>query len=187
MEKKTKFWLAGTSATVNFTKIYLQKQPHVDKDVIDFLSQTATCCQGIDVIGKSRGQNWRVCHSCWLFILCLNMWNNEIQLNFLEFYQRELVLWDPKHPSHKKKQVLHDAWNRISEALHTPIPELKKKKDSLMATYRSHKRKIKSSFVSISCIALFAYRNKGITHILCYRWLEVGQRRCTNPFGLHLT
>ncbi|CAD0204943.1 unnamed protein product [Chrysodeixis includens] len=75
-------------------------------------------------------------------------WNNESELNFIEIYQMEPVLWDPQHKFHRDKKCLHDAWIRINEQTGYTVPKLKKKRDSLMATYRSHLRKIKNSFKS---------------------------------------
>lgn len=72
-------------------------------------------------------------------------WNNESELNFIEIYQMEPVLWDPHHKFHRDKKCLHDAWVRISEQTEFTVSELKKKRDSLMATYRGHLRKIKNS------------------------------------------
>lgn len=76
------------------------------------------------------------------------MWSNELELKFLEYYQMEPVLWDSKDLKHKDKQFIHDAWVRISERIEISIADLKKKRDSLMATYRSHKRKITTSMQS---------------------------------------
>ncbi|XP_023942754.2 uncharacterized protein LOC112049189 [Bicyclus anynana] len=76
------------------------------------------------------------------------MWSNERELEFLECYQGEAVLWNSKDVKHKDKQTIHDAWVRISEQMETPVAELKKKRDSLMATYRGHKRKVIASIQS---------------------------------------
>lgn len=76
------------------------------------------------------------------------MWSNERELQFLEYYQMEPILWDSKHVKHKDKQGVHDAWMRVSERMEISVAELKKKRDSLMATYRSHKRKILASMQS---------------------------------------
>lgn len=76
------------------------------------------------------------------------MWSNERELQFLECYQTEAVLWNPKDVKHKDKQCIHDAWVRISEHMEIPVAELKKKRDSLMATYRSHKRRVIASIQS---------------------------------------
>lgn len=73
------------------------------------------------------------------------IWTHDKELSFLEIYQCYPIIWDPKHCEHKDRNKVHDAWNEISEKLNTPVKELKSKKDSLMTTYRMHKRKIKLS------------------------------------------
>lgn len=78
-------------------------------------------------------------------------WSNEETLLFLELYHSEPVLWDPSHETHKDKKFLIDAWNRIRENEqfnHRTVVELKKKKDSLMASFRTHLRKKKASIRS---------------------------------------
>lgn len=78
------------------------------------------------------------------------MWSNELEYEFLEKYHNEPVLWDPSHPQHKNKQSVNDAWERINQQMNigTSIEDLKKKRESLMATYRGHKRKIQQSLQS---------------------------------------
>ncbi|KAH9628618.1 hypothetical protein HF086_007823 [Spodoptera exigua] len=44
--------------------------------------------------------------------------------------------------------ISHDAWMRVSTVMEIPIEELKKKKDSLMSSYRSYKGKVKKSIQS---------------------------------------
>lgn len=76
-------------------------------------------------------------------------WSNDKVLLFLEFYEREVAIWDPSHKSHKDRDAVYDAWKRIeddlSQATNEPasIKELKRKKDSLMASYRTCIAKIK--------------------------------------------
>lgn len=43
---------------------------------------------------------------------------------------------------------INDAWNRIADNLHVPVNELKKKKESLMATFRLHHKKKMQSIKS---------------------------------------
>ncbi|CAK1581715.1 unnamed protein product [Parnassius mnemosyne] len=76
------------------------------------------------------------------------MWSNARELEFLEAYQRESILWNPKDARYKDKQLVHDAWLRISSDLDIPVEELKKKRDSLLATYRNHRRKVRLSLQS---------------------------------------
>jgi len=75
-------------------------------------------------------------------------WSNEFTLKFLELYQNEPVIWDPMHLYHKDRKQINDAWVRLSRQLECPVTELKKKKDSLMATFRGHLRKKKASIRS---------------------------------------
>lgn len=75
-------------------------------------------------------------------------WTNELTFKFLELYQNEPVIWNPKLNHHKDKKKVNDAWARISGELECSITELKKKKDSLMATFRGHLRKKKASIKS---------------------------------------
>lgn len=74
--------------------------------------------------------------------------NNEFSLKFLAHYRTEPALWDALSPQYKDRKENVDAWIRLSESLQIPIPELKKKKDSLMATFRGHKRKKEASIRS---------------------------------------
>lgn len=74
-------------------------------------------------------------------------WSNDLVLEFLELYRREQHLWDPKHPQHKNRIENNNAWLRIQSSLsiHCSVVDLKKKKESLMTSFRMHlKRKLKS-------------------------------------------
>lgn len=66
------------------------------------------------------------------------MWNNELELKFIEYFQSEPILWDAKHRHYKDKRLNHDAWNRLAELMEIEVPELKKKKESLFASYRKY-------------------------------------------------
>lgn len=68
-------------------------------------------------------------------------WSNARVLEFLELYQSEELIWNPKHRSHKQKQKVNDAWNRISTTMGISVNNLKTKKNSLMATFRTYRRK----------------------------------------------
>nr|XP_023028104.1 uncharacterized protein LOC111516157 [Leptinotarsa decemlineata] len=74
-------------------------------------------------------------------------WTNEIILEFLHLYEKEPAIWDPRHLSHKDRFAIADAWRRIQDNLSVPclVEELKRKKDSLMATFRSLTNKVKAS------------------------------------------
>jgi hypothetical protein len=77
-------------------------------------------------------------------------WSNEFVLEFLELYQAEPIIYNSKHPAHKNKIKVNDAWVRITRALSVDasISNMKKKKDSLMASFRHHLRRKKASITS---------------------------------------
>ncbi|CAI6358770.1 unnamed protein product [Macrosiphum euphorbiae] len=74
-------------------------------------------------------------------------WSNEMSLEFLKLYEQEPSIWNPKNPDHKNRNLVNDAWVRINNTLSfsSTIQELKKKKDSLMASFRPLLSKVKSS------------------------------------------
>ncbi|KAL4718211.1 hypothetical protein ACJJTC_008714 [Scirpophaga incertulas] len=81
-------------------------------------------------------------------------WSNEkIQL-FIELYEEEPVIWNPKDPGHKSRNNVHDAWTKIKTKFcegtgeSISVEELKKKKENLMATYRKLNTKVKLSSTS---------------------------------------
>lgn len=73
-------------------------------------------------------------------------WTNDNVLEFLELYRREQHLWDPKHPLHRNRSEVSEAWNRIQASLciHCSVTDLKKKKESLMTSFRMHLGKKKT-------------------------------------------
>jgi hypothetical protein len=75
-------------------------------------------------------------------------WSNKFTLKFLELYQNEPVIWDPMHLYHNDRKKINDAWVRLSGQLEFPVTELKKKKDSLIDTFRGHLCKKKASIRS---------------------------------------
>ncbi|XP_045491091.1 uncharacterized protein LOC123690974 [Colias croceus] len=75
-------------------------------------------------------------------------WSQEQTMLFLETLQAEPFIWDPSEKSHKDKKKVNDAWVRIRDVFEIPVEELKKKKDSLFATYRGYYRKIEASLKS---------------------------------------
>lgn len=84
-------------------------------------------------------------------------WSNDVVLEFLELYRREQHLWDPKHPLHRNRTENNDAWLRIQSSLsiNCSIVDLKKKKESLMTSFRMHlnKKKLQDGY----CTTWFAY------------------------------
>jgi hypothetical protein len=59
-------------------------------------------------------------------------WSNELVLEFLELYQAEPTIYNPKHPAHITKMKVNDAWMRIKRALsvNVSVAEIKKKRET---------------------------------------------------------
>ncbi|KAF5284791.1 hypothetical protein FQA39_LY04516 [Lamprigera yunnana] len=74
-------------------------------------------------------------------------WSQEVVFEFLDAYENELVIWQPGHPQHKNRNCVNDAWLRIKNKLsiQCTIADLKKKRESLMASFRPLWRKVKAS------------------------------------------
>ncbi|XP_017768815.1 PREDICTED: uncharacterized protein LOC108556957 isoform X2 [Nicrophorus vespilloides] len=74
-------------------------------------------------------------------------WSNDTVMRFLDIYENESIVWDPSHAHHKNRNEVHDAWRRIQADFgeNISITDLKKKKDSLMATFRNCLYKIKQT------------------------------------------
>ncbi|XP_022164156.1 uncharacterized protein LOC111029458 [Myzus persicae] len=61
-------------------------------------------------------------------------WSNEKTLEFLSLFEKESLIWNPKDPMHKNRNLVSDAWKRIKDNFSEDIAiEELKKKDSLMA------------------------------------------------------
>lgn len=74
-------------------------------------------------------------------------WTTEMTLEFIELYEKNPVLWDPKHIHHKNRNHLYDAWMSIKADFteDVQLDTLKRKKESLMSTYRILSRKVRNS------------------------------------------
>lgn len=78
-------------------------------------------------------------------------WTNEQVLEFIELYRAEEALWNPVNKYHKNKNVLADSWERIRKKMcveDITVADLKKKKESLMTTFRYHLKKWRNSLKS---------------------------------------
>nr|CAI5853619.1 unnamed protein product [Callosobruchus analis] len=74
-------------------------------------------------------------------------WSNETVIEFLEAYRSEPCIWDPRNPQYKNRSAVNEAWERIRDSLspNFTVYELKKKKESLMASFRGLLNKKKNS------------------------------------------
>lgn len=74
-------------------------------------------------------------------------WTNELTIEFLDLYEKETAIWDPKDQLHRNRDIVFDSWKKIKDSMSIPvdIKELKKKKESLMSTFRPLLAKKKAS------------------------------------------
>jgi len=86
------------------------------------------------------------CFEAWKIIWKME-WSSEVTLEFLRLYEQESAIWNPKDPLHKNRTAVAEAWKRIegSLSIKCSVKELKKKKESLMATFRPLLNKVKAS------------------------------------------
>ncbi|RVE44688.1 hypothetical protein evm_010646 [Chilo suppressalis] len=75
-------------------------------------------------------------------------WSTDKTFKFIELYQNEPAIWNSKNRHHKEKSVVNDAWKRIEDAMSIPVPELKKKKETLMSAFRLNHKKVITSIKS---------------------------------------
>ncbi|XP_023719509.1 uncharacterized protein LOC111871010 isoform X2 [Cryptotermes secundus] len=69
-------------------------------------------------------------------------WTNDSTINFIKAYEKHPVLWDATHCLYKVKPKKTEAWDSIATELNVVVAELKKKMNSLLATYRKVRQKL---------------------------------------------
>ena len=42
-------------------------------------------------------------------------WSNDLVIEFLELYEKEPIIWNPRDPNHKNRNCINDAWKRIGD------------------------------------------------------------------------
>ncbi|XP_050298442.1 uncharacterized protein LOC126737557 [Anthonomus grandis grandis] len=72
-------------------------------------------------------------------------WNREACLKLIDIYEQNPVLWNPKHGLYYNKIKKHDAWVNIGQNMQCGSEEVKKKMESMLASFRREKSKGKKS------------------------------------------
>ncbi|XP_061708343.1 uncharacterized protein LOC133518684 [Cydia pomonella] len=73
-------------------------------------------------------------------------WTNTETFQFIEMYQNEPCVWNPKHKHYKDKIRVYDAWLRIANAMGvSDVVEIKKKKETLLSAFRLNHKKVIAS------------------------------------------
>lgn len=68
-------------------------------------------------------------------------WGREKCLQLVDIYEEYPVLWNPKHGFYYNKLKKHDAWVSISTRMNCGSQEVKKKMESMLASFRREKAK----------------------------------------------
>ncbi|VVC94751.1 unnamed protein product, partial [Leptidea sinapis] len=89
-------------------------------------------------------------------------WSATTILTFLEAYQNEPCLWNPKDADHKDRQKVNDAWTRLSIIMNKSVKELKTKKEILTNGYvpQTFEEKKKILFGPVQDPMMFIHRSE---------------------------
>lgn len=72
-------------------------------------------------------------------------WSQEKCLFMIEAYRNSRCLWDPTFEYYKHTNRKQDAWVEIANVIECNVEEVKKKMDSLLASYRRERQKTMSA------------------------------------------
>lgn len=70
-------------------------------------------------------------------------WDHERVLHFISLYQECPELWNPSDNNYHIRNKKHDAWQKIAAKVECDIDTAKAKMNSLLASFRREKGKIK--------------------------------------------
>lgn len=121
-------------------------------------------------------------------------WTSGLITEFLDLYEKEPSIWNPNDPQYKDRNHLQESWQKISDNLSVklPITELKRKRDSLMSTYRKLSTKVRRSQKSESDIDevfkpyWFAYEKmETFLHGICQQRIRISSKVNIIYLGIH--
>jgi hypothetical protein len=69
-------------------------------------------------------------------------WSEDLVLQLIEAYRDRPVLWDVRHECFKIKSKRNDVWEELATLFNTNRYEVKKKVNSLLASFRRERRKV---------------------------------------------
>ena len=72
-------------------------------------------------------------------------WTDKVCLQLIHLYKLRPILWDPTDPQYKMGKKKLDFWTEISKELKLDVNEVKKKMDSLLASFRRERQREASS------------------------------------------
>lgn len=72
-------------------------------------------------------------------------WSVDMCLLLIDHYERQTVLWDPKHPFYYSKNKKINAWQAIARSLNLDVKTVRQKMVSLLGSFRAQKSKGKKA------------------------------------------
>lgn len=75
-------------------------------------------------------------------------WDESEILKFIESYEENFILWDPKHKSHYNKKLRNKAWDEIAATNNRSVEKCKRKLASLLATMRRERSKMRKNLLA---------------------------------------
>ena len=72
-------------------------------------------------------------------------WTDEVCLQLIHLYKMRPILWDPTDRQYKMGKKKLDFWTEISKELKLDVNEVRKKMDSLLASFRRERQREASS------------------------------------------
>lgn len=70
-------------------------------------------------------------------------WTNDHIINLINEYKKKTCLWDPKHPLFRVQAAKYEAWCELAEIFECEIADLRKKFNSIFASHRREKAKVR--------------------------------------------
>lgn len=70
-------------------------------------------------------------------------WTNEAAIQLVEEYRKKPELWDRKHDLYRVHTAKYEAWSELAKTFDCDIADLRKKLNSLLASHRREKARVK--------------------------------------------
>lgn len=85
-----------------------------------------------------------VLYTCY-FVSTAMEWTDDKVLVLIEEYKSRPGLWEPNHPHYKYANRKNEYWRSLANAVQTNVAEVKKKLNSLLASFRRERAKVKKT------------------------------------------
>lgn len=85
-----------------------------------------------------------VLYTCYFVSIAME-WTDDKVLVLIEEYKSRPGLWEPNHPHYKYANRKNEYWRSLANAVQTNVAEVKKKLNSLLASFRRERAKVKKA------------------------------------------